>query len=85
MPRTQLTRDTESVDGARSQALDAFLRKREAQGYRIETRTEMQAVIYRRPRLHFVLRWVAHGNAQRRLVSVDQKSQITSVAVEPAA
>lgn len=75
---------TASVDDARSQALDAFLRRREAEGYRIETRTVMQAVIYRRHRLHFVLRLVAHGNAQRRLVvSVDQHAKITSVAVEP--
>jgi hypothetical protein len=75
---------TASVDAARSQALDAFLRQREAEGYRIETRTVMQAVIYRRHRLHFVLRLIAHGTAQRRLVvSVDQHAKITSVAVEP--
>jgi hypothetical protein len=75
---------TASVDDARSQALDAFLRQREAEGYRIETRTGMQAVIYRRRRLHFVLRLVAQGNAQRRLVvSVDHQARITSVAVEP--
>ena len=80
MPQAQLA----SVDDARSQALDAFLRKREAEGYRIETRTLMQAVIYRRRRLHFVLRLIAHGSAQRRLVvSVDQHAKITSVAVEP--
>jgi hypothetical protein len=74
------------LDDARSQALDAFLRQREAEGYLIETRTGMQAVICRRRRLHFVLRLVAHGDAQRRLlVSVDQQAHITSVAVEPAA
>jgi hypothetical protein len=71
---------------ARTQALDTFLRQRETEGYRIETRTDMRAVIYRRRRLHFLLRLVAHGNAQRRLVvSVDQHAQITSVAVEPVA
>jgi hypothetical protein len=75
---------TASVDDARSQALDAFLRRREAEGYRIETRTGMQAVICRRRRLHFVLRLVAHGNEQRRLVvSVDQHAKISSVAVRP--
>jgi hypothetical protein len=42
-------------------------------------------VISRRHRLHFVLRLIAHGNAQRRLVvSVDQQAHITSVAVDPA-
>jgi hypothetical protein len=77
---------TAQVDEARSQALDAFLSQREAEGYRIETRTAMHAVICRRHRLHFVLRLVAHGDAQRRLlVSVDQQARITSVAVEPAA
>jgi hypothetical protein len=77
---------TPSADDARSQALDAFLRKREAQGYLIETRSGMRAVISRRHRLHFVLRLVARGNVQRRLlVSVDQHADITSVAVEPVA
>ena len=80
MPRAHL-----KVDDARSQALDTFLRQREAEGYLIETRTGMQAVIYRRRRLHFVLRRVAHGNAQRRLmVSVDQQAHVTSVALKPA-
>lgn len=77
---------TARVDDVRSQAFDAFLRQREADGYRIETRTGMQAVICRRHRLHFVRRLVAHGDAQRRLlVSVDQHARITSVAVEPTA
>jgi hypothetical protein len=77
---------TPSADGARSQALDAFLKKREAEGYLIETRSGMRAVISRRHRLHFVLRLVARGNVQRRLlVSVDQQADITSVAVEPVA
>ena len=77
---------TARADDARSQALDAFLSQREAEGYRIETRTGMQAVIFRRHRLHAVLRLVAHGDAQRRLlVSVDQQAHITSVALEPTA
>lgn len=75
-----------TADDAPSRALDAFLTRREAQGYRVETRTGLQAVISRRHRLHFVLRLVAHGGAQRRLlVSVDQQAHVTSVTVEPAA
>jgi hypothetical protein len=75
-----------AVDDARSRAFDAFLRKREAEGYMIETRTGMQAVIYRRHRLHFLLRLVAGGSESRRLlVSVDRHAQITSVAVKPTA
>ncbi len=77
---------TASIDDARSQALDAFLIQREAEGYRIETRTVMQAVICRRRRPHVVLRLLARGDAQRRLVvSVDQHARISSVAVEPVA
>ena len=73
-----------SVDDARSRALDAFLAQREEDGYRIETRTGMQAVICRRHRLHFVLRWVARGTAQQRLVvSVDQDGAVTSSEAEP--
>ena len=76
---------TAAVDDARSQAFDAFLRQREAEGYMIETRTGMQAVIYRRHRLHFLLRLVTGGSESRRLlVSVDQQAHVTSVAVKPA-
>jgi hypothetical protein len=76
---------TTAVDDARSQAFDAFLRQRESEGYMIETRTGMQAVIYRRHRLHFLLRLVTGGSESRRLlVSVDQQAHVTSVAVKPA-
>jgi hypothetical protein len=71
-------------DDLRSRALDAFLAEREADGYRIETRSQLQAVICRRHRLHVLLRWVARGSAQRRwVVSVDQHGEVTSVAAEP--
>lgn len=84
MPRPGLNRAGERVDDEASQALDAFLRLRESEGYRIETRMGMQAVICRRR--HRLLRLLAHGGAQRRLlVSVDHQAHVTSVAVEPAA
>lgn len=71
-------------DDVRTRALDAFLAQREADGYRIETRSRLQAVICRRQRLHLVLRWVAGASAQRRLVvSVDEHGVVTSVAAEP--
>lgn len=77
---------TARADDARSRALNAFLKQRESEGYRVEARTGRHAVICRRHRLHFVLRLVAHGDMQRRfLVSVDPQARITSVAVEPAA
>jgi hypothetical protein len=69
---------------ARSVALDAYLAQREADGYRVESRSGAQAVICRRHPLYFVLKWFAHGAAQRRLVvSVDQHGEVTSVAAEP--
>jgi hypothetical protein len=72
------------ADDPRSQALEAYLAQREADGYKIETRTPGQAVICRRHRLYFLLRWVSSSNAQERLVvSVDQHGQVASVAAEP--
>jgi hypothetical protein len=68
----------------RSAALDDYLAERVAEGFRVETRSGMQAVISRRHRFYFVLRWVARKRAQTRLVvSVDQHGEVTSVAAEP--
>ena len=65
-------------------ALDAYLARRALQGFRVETRSGMQAVIVRRHRLHFVLRWFAPRRAQQRLVvSVDHQGGVTSLAAEP--
>lgn len=69
---------------ARSAALDAYLADRAGQGFRVETRSGIQAVIVRRHRLHFILRRLAPGRAERRLVvSVDQRGEVTSLAAEP--
>jgi hypothetical protein len=69
---------------ARLVALDAHLAQRAGQGFRVETRSGIQAVIVRRHRLHFVLRWFAPGRAEQRLVvSVDQDGEVTSLAAEP--
>lgn len=69
---------------ARSAVLDAYLARRSAQGFRVETRSATQAVIVRRHRLHFALRWFARGHAERRyLVSVDQHGEVASLAAEP--
>ena len=70
--------------GARSAALDAYLAQRAAQGFRVETRSGAQAVIVRRHRLYFALRWLARGRAQQRLVvSVDQHGDVASRSAEP--
>ena len=69
---------------ARSDALDAYLARRSAQGFRVETRSGSQAVIVRRHRLYFLLRWFAHDRAEQRLVvSVDQHGEIASLEAEP--
>ncbi len=68
----------------RSAALDEYLAERVAEGFRVETRSGLQAVISRRHRFYLVLRWVARKRAQTRLViSVDQHGEVTSVAAEP--
>jgi hypothetical protein len=68
----------------RKGALDAYLARRSAQGFRVETRSATQAVILRRHPLHFLMRWFARGRAEQRLVvSVDAHGQVTALAAEP--
>lgn len=72
------------IADARLAALDAYLARRAAQGFRVETRSNVQAVIVRRHPLYFLLRWFARGRAEQRfVVSVDQHGQVASLAAEP--
>ena len=83
LPAASLGRRS-SVTDARSAALDAHLERRAAHGFRVETRSGLQAVIVRRHRFYFVLRWVARGRAEQRLVvSVDQHGEVASLAAQP--
>jgi hypothetical protein len=68
---------------SRTAALDAYLARREADGYLIETRTAVQAVIVRR-RWDFA-RWLTRtGVGERRLViSVDEQGEVSAVPAEP--
>jgi len=67
----------------RTAALDAYLARREGDGYSIETRTAVQAVIVRRRRL-FARRFSRVGGAERRLVvSVDEHGEVSAIAAEP--
>jgi hypothetical protein len=69
---------------ALSAALDAYIAQRTAQGFRVETRSGSQAVIVRRHRLYFLLRWIARGAAQQRFViSVDQHGEVDALAAQP--
>ena len=69
---------------ARSAALDAYIARRTAQGFRVETRSANQAVIVRRHRLYLLLHWIARGSAEQRfVVSVDQQGEVDVLAAEP--
>ena len=70
-------------NASRTAALDAYLARREADGYLIETRTPVQAVIVRRR--WDLARWFSRtGAGDRRLViSVDEHGEVSAVAAEP--
>lgn len=69
---------------SRTAALDAYLEGRAAHGFRVETRSGAQAVIVKRRRMYFVLRWLARGRSEERLVvSVDQHGEVNTLAAEP--
>jgi hypothetical protein len=68
----------------RSAGLDTYIAQQEAQGFRVETRSGTQAVIVRRHRLYFALRWLGHGLAEQRFVlSVDQHGEVAAIAAQP--
>lgn len=72
------------TSNSRAEALDAYLAQRKLDGYEIETRTKLQAIIVRRHRLHPLLRLACVGTRQRRLVvSVDEDCEVTTVAADP--
>jgi hypothetical protein len=75
---------THAGNDLRADALDAYLAQREADGYRVETRTAVQAVIVRRRGWH-VTRWLARssGGEGRLVVSVDADGEISAAAAEP--
>ena len=71
------------TDDLRTAALDAYLSRLEADGYRVETRTAVQAVIFRR-RWDLPRRFTRRGVGQRRLVvSVNEHGAVSAVAAEP--
>lgn len=66
----------------RAAALDAYLSRQEADGYCIETRTAVQAVIFRR-RWDFARRFTRTGAGERRLVvSVDVHGEVSAIVAE---
>ena len=84
MARPRVQGMTSEAAEARSAALDAYIARRTAQGFRVETRSGNQAVIVRRHRLYFLLHWIARGSAEQRFViSVDQHGEVDVLAAEP--
>jgi hypothetical protein len=75
---------TAGTADARSAALEAYIVRRGEQGFRVETRSDLQAVIVRRHPLHFVLRWLGLGLAEQRyVISVDQDGEVAALAAQP--
>jgi hypothetical protein len=69
---------------ARSAALDAYIERRAKQGFGVESRSGVQAVLVRRHRLYFLLRWFGHGiGEQRFVVSVDEHGDVAALAAQP--
>lgn len=75
---------TSATSDPRSAALDAYIARRGAQGFRVETRSGLQAVIVRRHPLYFLLRRFARGLAEERfVVSVDEHGEVATLAAQP--
>lgn len=67
----------------RSASLDAYLVSRRAEGYEVETRTAVQAVIVRR-RSYLARHLIRTAGAEHRLVvSVDEHGEVSAIAAEP--
>ena len=70
--------------GLRKRAVDAFLETKVREGWRIETHTEMHAIIVdgsNRNRLLSRLR--GRGAGDRYVVSVDDQGEVTMIRAEP--
>jgi len=75
---------TGEATDARSAALDAYIAQRGVQGFQVETRSGLQAVIARRHPLYFLLRWFARGLAEQRfVVSVNEHCEVATLTAEP--
>jgi type II secretory pathway component PulM len=75
---------TNRAADVRATALNAYIAQRGAQGFRVETRSGLQAVIVRRRPLYFLLRWLPRLAAEERLVvSVDENAEVATLAAQP--
>jgi hypothetical protein len=67
--------------GTRKDALDAFLDKKLAEGFTVETRTETHAIIFRRPK--GLRRFTSGHDPGRFVVEVDAKGHASMREAEP--
>jgi hypothetical protein len=68
--------------GRRKNALDAYLEKKVAEGFTIETRTDTHAIITDAGQ-HFWRRVHRGGGFRRHVVQVDEDGAVTMSAAEP--
>ena len=70
--------------GLRAKALEAFLETKLRDGWRIETQTEMHAIIVDgSSRERLLSRVRGRGPGDRYVVSVDEQGQVTMIHAEP--
>jgi hypothetical protein len=70
--------------GVREKALDAFLETKVREGWRIETHTEMHAIIVEGSnRKRLFSRFRGRGARDRYVVSVDDQGDVTMIPAEP--
>jgi hypothetical protein len=75
---------TTEATSARSVALNAYIARQQTQGFRVETRSDLQAVVVRRGPLYFMLRWFPRVAAEERFViSVDEDGEIATLPAQP--
>lgn len=67
---------------ARSAALDEYIARWAEQGFRVESKSSLQAVLVRRHRGYFLLSRFGRGE-QRLVVSVDQHGEVAALAAQP--
>jgi hypothetical protein len=69
---------TQTAGELRKAALDSSLADFEAQGFRIESRTEVQAILVRRSRLA----WLGRSNGSRLVVWVDEHGAVETRPID---
>jgi hypothetical protein len=67
--------------GTRKDGLDAFLNEKLAEGFKIETRTDTHAIIFRRPK--GLRRFTGGDDPGRFVVEVDENGRATMRPAEP--